>query len=164
MYFQTTASLLLYHPSKSVLPRCPAELPCHTEHDVIGDDTIPRLGASLRIHLVGGVGELMQEVVAFERQLHLTTQDGLSDRSIHHQLVLVHRIAAVTSTAQHHGIDIEGCVPRRNDLHGIHAIAEIEGTDAAECGAVSPCAPPKQVAKQTHFRIFLLVAQFQVLA
>ena len=41
-----------------------AELIDEVEHEVIGDDTIPRFGAPLCIDLVGGIGKLVEKVAS----------------------------------------------------------------------------------------------------
>ena len=51
------------------LLRILVELPRHAEHDVVGDDAVPCLGAALGVHLVGSVAELVQQVIS---SLHQT--------------------------------------------------------------------------------------------
>ena len=51
------------------LLRILVELPRHAEHDVVGDDEVPCLGAALGVHLVGSVAELVQQVIS---SLHQT--------------------------------------------------------------------------------------------
>ena len=52
-----------------ILLRTPIEMPGHAEHNVVGDDAVPGLGAALGVHLVGGVAELVQQVIS---SLHQT--------------------------------------------------------------------------------------------
>ena len=51
------------------LLRILVELPGHAEHDVVGDDAVPGLGAALGVDGVLGVAELVQQVIS---SLHQT--------------------------------------------------------------------------------------------
>ena len=101
--------------------------------------------------------------MAFKRKFDLAVQYGLGDRGVDDELVLVHHVTGISTPAQHHGIYVECGVPCRDGLHGVQPIAEVEGADVAERGAVPPSATPLQVAAHAHLRVLRLVTHLQLL-
>ena len=70
-------------------------------HDVVREGAVPCLGATLGVHGVLGVAELMQQVEGFDASDELALEEGLADGGVQHEVVGVEFCAAVAATRVH---------------------------------------------------------------
>ena len=90
----------------SIFLRCLVELECAGEHEVSWYAVVPCLGAPLCVHGVLFVGELVQDVEGGEFECEFFLEEGAGEFRVPHQVIGVHHVAAVSSSAEH--LDVGG--------------------------------------------------------
>ena len=77
---------------------CLRNLICHVHHHIVGYGVAPYLGASLRIHSICCIGQLVQEVETFGCKSESSLAEGACERSVPYEVVGVHRLVAIATT------------------------------------------------------------------
>ena len=95
-----------FYLQSSIFLRCLVELECAGEHEVSWYAVVPCLGAPLCVHGVLFVGELVQDVEGGEFECEFFLEEGAGEFRVPHQVVGVHHVAAVSSSAEH--LDVGG--------------------------------------------------------
>ena len=70
-------------------------------HDIVRQGAVPCLGATLGVHGVLGVAELVQQVEGFNAGDKFALEEGLADGGVQHEVVGVQFAAAIAATAVH---------------------------------------------------------------
>ncbi len=83
------------------LPRILIPMIYQMRHDVVRQGAVPCLGATLGVHGVLGVAELVQQVEGFDAGDELALEERLADGGVQHEVVGVQFAAAIAATAVH---------------------------------------------------------------
>lgn len=69
----------------------------HMHHHIIRYGVAPYFGASLCIHSICGVGQLVQKVETFGCQSESSLAEGACERSVPYEVVGIHRLVAIAA-------------------------------------------------------------------
>ena len=70
-------------------------------HDIVRQGAVPCLGATLGVHAVLRVAELVEQVEGFDAGDKFALEEGLADGGVQHEVVGVQFAAAIAATAVH---------------------------------------------------------------
>ena len=89
------------------------EVPDGMEHEVVRKGTVGGHGAALGVDVVAEASDLTEEVVAAKLQEPLALADGLRERGIPIETVVVQLCVGITSAGVHGEVGLNSKIPRQ---------------------------------------------------
>ena len=137
-----------------VLTRSLMKTPCNAEKEVARNAVVPRFGATLLVHHVARVGELLQDVVALEFGEEFSVEETARQLGVPHPVGGVHLALLIAATGVHRQVggelELRGQVQRR-----VEADLVVAGVDVLETLALAAHKIIGAAAVQCEFVVFV---------
>ena len=136
---------------------------CHVHHHIVGYGVAPYFCASLCIHSICGVGQLVEDVEAFGCKGESALAEGAYKRGIPHEVVGIHRAVAIAAAGVL--LEVGGKLNAERQLIGkCHAVVVVVGVERLEVVAVACRVAPLCVGYESQTQVALLERQLQIVA